>query len=495
MRLAMSTKEEILRLKSLGHKKNEVAKKLNIEWRTVNQYWDGIPTDIDRTPSWAKEIDWENIAKEVSNGTRATQIFDELCESHILPSYSSFTRYLAKYRKVNKEKTIVIRLPKTPGKELEVDYSGDSISLLSPSSGEILSTELFVGCLPCSSYIYAEFTFSQKLEDFISSHVRMFKHLGGVPLFLIPDNTKVAVDKANRYEPKLNLAYQAMAEHYKVGVSPTRPRKPKDKPSVERAVGIIQDKFFSKVKNKTYTSIHELNRDLRVWLNEFNAKKMKGREKSRLDLFEEEKKLLMDLPDKEHKFYHWKSVKVHPDCHFTFNMNHYSVPSKYVGKELTIKYDNKVVMAYCSGDKVCTHTILKGHGHYQTNISHYPEEKIAHYNFSIQKAIKEAKLIGEYTEAVVNKLIKKGVHPLANLRKIQGIINLKKKYEVEALEYGCEMAIEMNKLFYQYINNCAKSYKYVELTNESLLPKRDEKFICLQGGFDNDGSTKAPSKP
>jgi len=494
MRLAMSTKQEILRLKGLGHKKNEVAKKLNIQWRTVDHYWDGLPEELDLDPKWTKTIIWDDVLKEINDGARATQVFDELTLEHVLPSYSSFARFIAKLKKKKQLKNIVIRLPKTPGKEVEIDYSGDSIDILSPSSNEILSTELFVACLPSSSYIFAEFTFTQKVAEFISSHVNMFKDLKGVPLFLIPDNAKVAVDKAHRYDPKLNLTYQDMAEHYGVGVSPARVRKPRDKASVERAVGIIQQQFFYKVRDKTYTSIHELNRDLRVWLNEFNAKIIKGRGKSRSELLEEERKCFMELPKLSYEFYHWKSVKVHPDCHFNFDSNYYSVPSKYVGRELVIKYNTKIVMAYFEKEKICSHSVFKGHGHYQTNTSHYPEEKIAHYNFSIQKALKEVKLIGENAEAVINRLLKKGVHPLANLRKIQGIVNLRKKHELDALDYGCEMALESNKLFYQYINSCAKNYKYIKRTSESLLPKRDERFICLQGGFDNDRNTKTPNK-
>lgn len=493
MRLAMSTKEEIQRLKALGHKKNTVANKLNIDWRTVDRYWNSIEQEEVPPPLWAINIDWKDVLEQIRTGSMATHIYEALKANNELPSYSAFTRYLSKVKSNEKTKSIVIRLPKVPGKELEVDYSGNSIPILSPSSGEVLRTELFVGCLPCSSYIYGEFTFSQKLDDFIYSHVNMFKHLKGVPLFLIPDNAKVAVDKFHRYDPKLNLTYHDMAQHYGVGISPARVRKPKDKASVERAIGIIQQQFFPEVKNKTYTSIHELNKDFRVWLNKFNNKTMKSRGVSRSQLLEEERPSFRALPEEEYEFFHWKSVKVHPDCHYAFEKNYYSVPHQFVGRELLIKYNSKLISAYWQREKVYTHVIQKGHGHYQTNPEHYPKEKIAHYNYSIQKSIKDATETGEYTLAVINKLLSKGVHPLANLKKIQGILNLRRKYSSEELEYGCEMAIISNKLFYQYINNCCKNANYVSQKSESLLPKRDQKFICLQGGFDNDGSTKTPS--
>lgn len=482
----MSTKEEIQRLKSLGHKKNTVAKKLGIQWRTVHQYWDG-PDNIqtEYQPEWANDVDWDNILSRYSNGVFATTLYEELRDSiSNIGSYDAFNRHLKKY--VKKEPNIIIKIPKVPGQDLEVDYSGDSIDILSPSTGEILKTELFVGCLPYSDYIYGEFTFTQKLEDFISSHCNMFEHLGGVPLFLVPDNAKVAIKKYHTYDPEANKTYHDMATHYKVGISPARPYHPKDKPSVERAVGLIQQHFFPSVKDRTFTSLGELNQALKEWLLKFNQRKMKRSGKSRLELFKEESKSLRALPENRYELFYWKNAQVHPDCHFQFDYNYYSVPSKYVSKEIKFKYNQKLVISYYSGEKICTHARLQGHGHYQTNLAHYPEHKMSEQNFNLALAQKKATTVGENMSLVVKRLIDKGAHPLANLRKIQGIVGLQKKYSSESLEYACERALISNKLFYQYINNCAKSY-HPEIDLEvNKVPQRDSSLICLQGGYDNE---------
>lgn len=483
----MSTKLEIKRLRDLGHSKNEVAKKLSIQWRTVAQYWEtDSPPAHNRSPSWTKDVDWPRVLSRYKKGTFATTLYEELKES--LPeisSYDSFNRFLKKeLAKLPAE--VQVRIPKAPGKEVEVDYSGDSLPIISPSTGQIIKTELFVGCLPFSDYIYAEFTFTQKLDDFVTSHCNMFEHFAGVPLFLVPDNAKVAINKYHTYDPEVNKTYHDMATHYKVGVSPARPRHPKDKPNVERAVGLIQQHFFPLAREKTYTSIGELNNELKMWLNKFNSKKMKRVGKSRRELFEDEKKNLSPLPESRYQLFYWKKVKVHPDCHFQFNNNYYSLPSRFVGKQVDLKFNQKTVSAYLMGEKIYTHTILKGHGHFQTINEHYPEKALSQQNFSLAMAQKEAKLVGANMSLVVNKLIDRGAHPLVNLRKIQGILRLQKKYKAEALEYACEQALIMNRLFYQYINSCAKYYCPDQKITTNNVPQRDIQLTCLQGGYDND---------
>ena len=56
-----------------------------------------------------------------------------------------------------------------------------------------------------------------------------------MPKLLVPDNTKVAVIKACRYDPQVNRTYAEMADHYDIGILPARPRKPRDKAKLKPA--------------------------------------------------------------------------------------------------------------------------------------------------------------------------------------------------------------------------------------------------------------------
>ena len=94
-----------------------------------------------------------------------------------------------------------------------VDYSGMTISIHNRETGEKRPAQVFVGVLGGSSYTYCEATWTQRIRDWISSHVRMFEYFGGVSRILVPDNLKAAVTKAHRYEPEINPSYQAMCRY------------------------------------------------------------------------------------------------------------------------------------------------------------------------------------------------------------------------------------------------------------------------------------------
>ena len=50
------------------------------------------------------------------------------------------------------------------------------------------------------------------------AHVHALEHWGGVPLLVVPDNTKTGVTKPCRYDPDVNPTYQNFAAHYGFGV-------------------------------------------------------------------------------------------------------------------------------------------------------------------------------------------------------------------------------------------------------------------------------------
>ena len=56
-----------------------------------------------------------------------------------------------------------------------------------PLTGEIVTAQIFVAVLGCSNYTFAEATLSQRLADWLGSHVRAFEFMGGTPAVVVPD--------------------------------------------------------------------------------------------------------------------------------------------------------------------------------------------------------------------------------------------------------------------------------------------------------------------
>jgi hypothetical protein len=356
-------------------------------------------------------------------------------------------------------------------------------SILNPATGEIYHAELFVGSLSYSGYFYGEFTLSQRLDDFIMAHNNMFSFFGGAASFIVPDNCKTAVIRNRRDDWDIHPTYQDMCVHYGIVVDPADPASPRHKPNVENAVGIIQRDFFPRIRNRTFTSLIELNHVFREWLLAKLQDEVRDRGQSRVYFYNQEKEHLKSLPESTYEVFHFKKAKVHPDCHFIHDKNYYSVPHHYVGKELDIKFNGKEIHAYHETTRIASHAVMKGAHHYCTNTAHYPEKKFVDMNYHLALARREAEMVGPNMSLVIEKLLNEDRFPLKNLRRIQGIIGLSKQFEKEAMEYGCEMALYYEYLNYDRIKKFAKGYRPKRENKTEQSPLRQTELICLQGGL------------
>jgi transposase len=157
------------------------------------------------------------------------------------------------------------------GEKLFVDYAGDTLPVIVDRlSGKTRPAQIFVAVMGASNFTYAEAIWSQSLPDWIAAHTRAFATIGGVPKFLVPDNTKVAVIKACRYDPQVNRTYEEMADHYGAGILPARLRKPRDKAEVEACVLIVERYLLGRLRHRRFDSLGELNQAIQEMLVHIN---------------------------------------------------------------------------------------------------------------------------------------------------------------------------------------------------------------------------------
>ena len=221
------------------------------------------------------------------------------------------------------------------GEKLFVDYCGPTIDIVSPTTGEVRTAQIFVAALGASNYTYCEATWSQKLEDWVMSHARCFEFLGGLPQVVIPDNLKSAVTRTCRYDPDLNPTYHQLATHYDIAIIPARPYKPKDKSKAEVAVQIVERWIMARLRKVTFHSLKALNQQIKELLTEMNNKKMKQYDASRLELFNRlDKPALKPLPQQPYQYTLIKTVRVSIDYHVEIEKHYYSVPYQLVKKKL-----------------------------------------------------------------------------------------------------------------------------------------------------------------
>ena len=351
----MTKYREILRLSSLELSQQNIANSCNVSKKTVNRVlkrakelnisWPLDANDTDAVlaekffPS-AKPVastkrmpDFAYIRKELlRNGVSKKLLWTEYMEDCRANDeeplmYSQFCYYI---QKDEEKRRATMHINRKPGEQVEVDWAGDTATIIDPDTGEIIKAYIFVGVMTYSQYAYVEAFLDMKQKSWIYAHVHMYEFLGGVARILVPDNCKTAVIHNGGFkDQQINETYQEMAEHYGTAIIPARVRSPKDKPNAESTVGNISTWITAALRNEQFFSLAELNQAIRDKLDMFNQRLFQKKEGSRLSLFlGEELPLLAPLPATRFELADWKtalfsSIITYPwtECYTPFLLN------------------------------------------------------------------------------------------------------------------------------------------------------------------------------
>lgn len=454
-RTSVRMQAQIKTLSQQGHSIRSIARVLRLSRRTVRKYLEPATQSESQTGGWVETVDWEYVGQEVyGKGTTVKQIQREVAPE--IPYVKFWRVFRERVGRQASPHQVTIRLHHKPAEKSQIDFS-DGLWITDPLTGKKTLTQFFLGVLPFSSYTFGEFVLDQKLATFIGVQQRMFAYFGGVTPYVVVDNLKSGVHKADLYDPDVNPTYCDFANHMGFAVLPARPYKPRDKGSGECHIGVIQRGFFQEVRNRVWYSLQEINQALRDYLHRLNREVMKDYGVSRDKRFEEEKKHLKALPPSPFEISEWRAAKVHPDCHIQMEKNFYSVPFVYVGQKVRVRLTEKMVEVFSDDSQpIAAHTKMSGIGKFSTYDSHYPEQKLSVARFEVHHANEQAKQLGPHVEKLVGELLC-GQHPLRHLRRVQGILRLAKRYPItlEALDHACQRAMSFNKTRLAYIKDCA----------------------------------------
>lgn len=166
---------------------------------------------------------------------------------------TSYDRFCKRYRQFTVSRNVVSRVGRKAGGNMEVDWSGPTMSLVDPATGVVSQVYLFVACLPFSRYSYVEPALDMKQDTWLRCHVHAFEFLGGATPCIVPDNLKTGVTAHPREgEVVLNAAYEDLAAHYGSAVMPARVRRPRDKASAENEVWCAATYVIGALRNEVF---------------------------------------------------------------------------------------------------------------------------------------------------------------------------------------------------------------------------------------------------
>lgn len=475
-RLSVRKIKEVLRLfHEKGCSKSEIARSCNIGATTVSRYLDRakeagisypVPDNLSDEllgdllfPKVEKKIknrplpDWPLIQKELSKkGVTLELLWMEYRESY--PDGYGLSRFYALHKEWESTVDPVMRQSYKAGEKLFVDYAGPTLPMIDRETGEIRDVQIFVAVLGASSYTYVEGSESQKVKDWVQSHINAFHFFEGVPEVVVPDNLKSGVKSPCYYDPDINPTYQDLARHYGIAVLPTRVRKPKDKAKAESGVLQVERWILARLRNQQFFSVQEINEAIAPLLEDLNSKTMEKSSESRKSLYESiDRPALRSLPDKEYILAAWGKKRVGADYHVEVDDHYYSVPYKFIRKECESRITDNTVEIYIKSKRVASHQRSFKKGEATTLRDHMPKNHREYSEWSSEKFISRAEKIGTSVYSIIKQILESQKHQEQGFRMSLGVLSLGRSYGDERLEAACKRALQVRAYSYKSIRS------------------------------------------
>ncbi len=280
------------------------------------------------------------IEEALEAGLCAQRIYQDLvAEEAFRGGYDSVKRFVRQCRRDDPRR--FQRFESLPGEEAQIDF-GRGAPIV--AGGRMRKTWAFRIVLSHSRKGYSEVVFRQTTDAFIQCLENAFRHFGGVPRLLVPDNLRAAVSRADWFEPELNPKVREFCRHYGAVMVPTRPHSPRDKGKVENAIKYLKN---NALKGRRFESLNAQNRFLLDWESRIADQRIHGTTRQQVAcLFERERPFLSPLPPGLFPCFQEAQRRVHRDGHVEVERAYYEVPEEYLQRQVWVRWDGRTVRVY-----------------------------------------------------------------------------------------------------------------------------------------------------
>jgi transposase len=325
-----------------------------------------------------------------------------------------------------------------PGQEVQVD-TGWMTLLLPDITGRRRRMRAWIFTAVYSRHRFVYPCFRETTESAILACEAAWQFFGGVFRVMIPDNTKVIVQKADPLKPLIAPAFLEYAQARGFHIDTARVRHPKDKARVERTVPTVREDCF---RGEQVRNLVDAQRRANDWsLNEYGMRRHTRTQRMPLEQFTDtEKACLLPAPTAPYDVPHWCDPRVGPDqfavvCKALYTMSHV-----YRGKKLRARADSNTVRFYFKGELIET-APRQPPGGKHINPAHFPEDRLACAQrdtaFLRKKAFERGQAVGKFAEALLDNPL-----PWTRMRLVYALLGLCRRYGDARVEETCARALE-----------------------------------------------------
>ena len=352
------------------NKEKGIEPKIKIRKHIIDEYKDIIINKLETIP-----------------GITAYSIYYYLkVEKNYKGSYESIKNFVRE-NKDKRKQPASIRVEPIIGKVAQVDWKEDF--KLTNKTGELFTINLFLMRLHYSKKFYAKLTIDKKRDEVKTCIIESLEYFNGSPREIWFDNMATVMVKEGKHKKVHNEIKQLGND---IGFQPIlcQSRRPKTKGTVENLAKLC-DRLLS--YNNEFDTLDDLIKIVNKFNEECGKEKSQAHNKIVNEVFEDEKKYLIPLPNKNILERYKQTIeyrKVTQDSMIVYRGNRYSVPTRFVGSYLGIRIIDNQVNIYDNTELIRCHMVS------DNNLNYNSEDKI--------EILKSDLLYGLSEEEIKNKI-------------------------------------------------------------------------------------------
>lgn len=312
----------------------------------------------------------ESNEHKLRNGMRKQllkkkDIYEYLQDQGYNIGYTTVCNYIREKTNFSSSKEAFIRQEYQPGESCEFDWGEIKLKI----QGRQVRLQLAVFTSTYSNYRYAAIFQRQDTLAFMESHALFFAYTGGVYKQMVYDNMRVAVAKfVGKQEKEPTQALLRLRGHYQYIHRFCNAYRGNEKGHVERSVEYIRRKAFG--LTDSFESIELAQKKLNAVITKINATKQQMTGKTANEMFQDEKKVLIQCPPKI-TCYEEENLRVDKYATISYRTNRYSVPDHLVGHFVQARIMSHQLHIYI--DNLCLAKHQRNYGKHQwiISIEHY----------------------------------------------------------------------------------------------------------------------------
>ncbi len=357
--------------RATGHSRNTVRKALAGEHSGYKTRQGQVYPVLDR---YLEIIDkWleEDKGRPGKQRHTARRIYNRLLSEYgYKGSEPTVRRYVreAKVRLGLKASSAFIPLDPLIGQEAEIDWGSALVKI----GGEYVQVKYLCMRSKYSGKHFLRLYLCERQQAFFDAHLHAFEFFGGVFPILIYDNLTSVVQKVLKgRDRKEQESFIKFRSYYSFGSRFCNSGQGHEKGGVEGMVGFVRRNYMVPIPEGE--TLEELNlKMLRECLN-YGGHRLSGREKTVNELFEEEKRHLITLPQVRYSNVQTNAGKVDKYATVIIDKNRYSVPGKYVGFKMQVLLFVDRVEIFYGQKRLAVHERLYGNNKWNLDPDHYLE--------------------------------------------------------------------------------------------------------------------------